>query len=134
MDLKITNTNRVDALSTQRTLETHAQKIRKQSKAQGPGFLEALKQAHRDVNVRFSKHAAQRLNAWSQESKNHYIDELGSAMDIAQSKGARSTLVLMRGVAFVVAPQSRTVVTVIPEDRMKQSLFTSIDSAVLMDK
>jgi hypothetical protein len=40
----------------------------------------------------------------------------------------------MEGVAFLVAPQNRTVVTVIPEDRMKDNLFTSIDSAVVMNK
>lgn len=125
MDLKITNSSKVNSLTP---------RVREQSKGQAPVFLEALKQAHKDANVTFSKHAEKRLDTWSHESKNAYIDELGNAMDIAKSKGARSTLVLMKGVAFVVAPQSRTVVTVIPEDRMKQNLFTSIDSAVLVDK
>jgi len=40
----------------------------------------------------------------------------------------------MKGIAFVVAPQSRTVVTVIPDERMKENVFTSIDSAVLVDR
>jgi flagellar operon protein len=62
------------------------------------------------------------------------LAKLGDAVDVASAKGARSTLVLMKGVAFVVAPQTRTVVTVIPEERMKENVFTSIDSAVVVDR
>jgi flagellar operon protein len=62
------------------------------------------------------------------------MGDLSEAMDIAQAKGARSTLVITKGAAFLVAPQTRTVITVVPEDRMKENLFTSIDSAVLMGK
>ncbi|HHT84512.1 MAG: flagellar biosynthesis protein [Bacillota bacterium] len=123
--MRVSN-NRVTPSSMQTALE------RKHSRAAGSkgAFLETLRQA----KVTFSKHAEQRLRAWKEADKDGLIGELNSAMDLAQAKGARSTLVLMKGVAFVVAPQSRTVVTVIPEDRMKHNLFTSIDSAVLVDK
>lgn len=134
MELKITSHDRVSSLNTQEALQRHSPRTEVQSQTGNGTFLEALKQARKDANVTFSKHAEQRMNAWNHAGTHNYIEELDNAMDIAQAKGARSTLVLMKGVAFVVAPQSRTVVTVIPEDRMKDNLFTSIDSAVLMDK
>lgn len=134
MELKITNNNRVSSLNAQKALQRRSPRPDVQSQTGSSTFLEALKQAGKDANVTFSKHAEQRMNAWNHHETHNYIEELDNAMDIAQAKGARSTLVLMKGVAFVVAPQSRTVVTVIPEDRMKDNLFTSIDSAVLMDK
>ncbi len=43
------------------------------------------------------------MNAWNHHETHNYIEELDNAMDIAQAKGARSTLVLMKGLAFVVA-------------------------------
>lgn len=61
------------------------------------------------------------------------LAKLQDAVETASAKGARSTLVLMKGIAFVVAPQTRTVITVIPEERMKENVFTSIDSAVLVE-
>ena len=72
----------------------------------------------------FSKHAEQRLNEWGKVSKDEYIEDLSSAMDMAQAKGAKSTWWLKKGAAFLVAPQTRTVVTVVPEDRMRENLFT----------
>ncbi len=134
MELKITSHDRVSSLNAQEALQRHSPRTEVQSQTGSGTFLEALKQARKDADVTFSKHAEQRMNAWNHAGTHDYIEELDNAMDIAQAKGARSTLVLMKGVAFVVAPQSRTVVTVIPEDRMKDNLFTSIDSAVLMDK
>ncbi|HOB31183.1 MAG TPA: hypothetical protein PLB36_00960 [Bacillota bacterium] len=97
-------------------------------------FADALREAQANVGVSFSKHAEQRLNEWGKVSKDEYIEDLSSAMDMAQAKGAKSTLVVTKGAAFLVAPQTRTVVTVVPEDRMRENLFTSIDSAVLMDE
>jgi len=124
--MKLSNYNRINPSGIQPAVERRSQKPSGNKGA----FLETLRQA----GVVFSKHAEQRLNAWKEVDKDGLIGELNAAMDIAQAKGARSTLVLMKGAAFVVAPQTRTVVTVIPEGRMKQNLFTSIDSAVLMDK
>ncbi|MGI6627392.1 MAG: hypothetical protein ACOX4K_03485 [Bacillota bacterium] len=134
MRLNMTNNGMVNPLNTQRALQRQPSGTEGQSVPQGPAFLEALKEAQRGTDVTFSRHAEQRLSAWNQGTKSDYMGQLNSAMNIAQAKGARSTLVLMEGVAFLVAPQNRTVVTVIPEDRMKDNLFTSIDSAVVMNK
>ncbi|MGI6632114.1 MAG: TIGR02530 family flagellar biosynthesis protein [Bacillota bacterium] len=99
----------------------------------GRSFAEVLSEAQKG-QVTFSKHAEERLQSWGQVMDGDRLAKLGDAVDVASAKGARSTLVLMKGVAFVVAPQTRTVVTVIPEERMKENVFTSIDSAVVVDR
>lgn len=103
-----------------------------QDRSRGASFAEVLGQAERRVS--FSKHAEERLQSSGQVLDEGRMAKLEDAVDVAVSKGARSTLVLMKGMALVVAPQSRTVVTVIPEERMKENVFTSIDSAVVVDR
>ncbi len=97
-------------------------------------FAEVLDEVKRSHQVTFSKHAEERLKTWGEGMDDDKLAKLRDAVDTASAKGARSTLVLMKGVAFVVAPQTRTVITVIPEERMKENVFTSIDSAVLVER
>lgn len=103
-----------------------------QAQAKGPSFAEVLGKEQKKVS--FSKHAEERLQSSGQVLDSERLAQLEKAVDVASSKGARSTLVLMKGMALVVAPHTRTVVTVIPEDRMKENVFTSIDSAVVVEK
>jgi len=107
---------------------------RSPARKRAASFLKVLKDVQSETGVSFSKHAEQRLQSWGRELKPEQITRLENAVDLARSKGARTTLVLMKDVAFVVAPQSRKVVTVVPEERMKENVFTSIDSAVLVDQ
>jgi flagellar operon protein len=97
-------------------------------------FAKILEGIEKTQPVTFSKHAAERLRSCGEPLDSDKLSRLEGAMQVASEKGARSTLVLMKGLAFVVAPQSGTVVTVIPEGRMKEHVFTSIDSAVLVDR
>jgi len=101
----------------------------------GPAtFAEALQKAGRSQKIIFSKHAEDRLRSWGEDLGPERMSKLESAVELAQAKGARSTLVVLKGVALVVAPETRTVITVIPGDRMRESVFTSIDSAVLAER
>lgn len=100
----------------------------------GRSFADVLGDVQKRSQVTFSKHAEERLQSWGQDLDADRLAKLEGAVEVALQKGARSTLVLMKGVAFVVAPQTKTVVTVIPEERMKEKVFTSIDSAVVVDR
>lgn len=95
-------------------------------------FASILSKVQQQPGLTFSRHAEQRLNSWGKTLEPEKVSRLWDAMNLAVEKGAKSTLVLMNDVAFVVAPQSKTVVTVIPEERMKGNIFTSIDSTVLV--
>ncbi len=52
-------------------------------------------------------------------------------MDKAAAKGARESLILMDNLALVVSIRNRTVITAVDEKRMKEHVFTNIDSAVI---
>lgn len=117
---------------------TVAQTPQRQEADKTPGvrgegsFASVFGKVQQQSGLTFSRHAEQRLNSWGKNLEPEKVSRLGDAMNLAVEKGAKTTLVLMNDLAFVVAPQSRTVVTVIPEDRMKGSIFTSIDSTVLV--
>jgi flagellar operon protein len=82
--------------------------------------------------VRFSKHATQRLMVSARLPESQEILKLGEAMDRASAKGCRSSLILSRDMAYIVNVPSRTVVTAIDAERLKESVFTQIDSTVIL--
>ncbi|HSH00430.1 MAG TPA: TIGR02530 family flagellar biosynthesis protein [candidate division Zixibacteria bacterium] len=82
--------------------------------------------------VKFSKHALQRLHSRNVEVTPELLDKLSSAMDKAGAKGARETLVLGDDSAYVVSPQNRTVITAFDRHNLREGVFTSIDSAVIL--
>jgi len=60
------------------------------------------------------------------------IDKIESAIDRASQKGATDSLLLMDDLAMIVSVKNRTVVTVVDSGRMKDNVFTNIDSAVII--
>lgn len=92
-------------------------------------FDAALDQAQ----VQFSKHAEKRLNTRNIELSQADKSKLESAMGSLQKKGARDSLILMGELAFIVNVPSKTVVTAMTKDQMKEQVFTNIDSTMLMN-
>ncbi len=82
--------------------------------------------------VRFSGHAAERIRARGIQLSPGDLTRLGRAVDLAASKGGRDSLVLSPSLAYVVHVPSRTVVTAMAGDQAKESVFTNIDSAVVL--
>ncbi len=80
--------------------------------------------------LKFSKHAELRLQARNINISGALKDKLSGAVDKAQAKGVRDSLVIADNVAFVINVKSRTVITAISSDEMKQNVFTNIDGAV----
>jgi flagellar operon protein len=83
--------------------------------------------------VRFSAHALQRLRTRNISLSTDDRARIIEAIDRAQSKGARDSLVLVRGAALVVSVTNRTVVTALGREEIHGNVFTNIDSAVVMD-
>ena len=86
----------------------------------------------RRSGIKFSKHARERLSTEGVEMTPERIRRLEEAVSKARAKAARETLVLMEGAAFVVSVKNNTVITVVEEKRMKENVFTNIDSAVIV--
>lgn len=82
-------------------------------------------------DVRFSAHAGERLRRAGVQVDAGFEQRLQEAVDKAAAKGSRSSLVLMDEMALVVSVQNRTVITAVESARMKDNVFTNIDSAVI---
>lgn len=78
--------------------------------------------------VRFSKHAAARIQSRMVEISEQELGQLSSAVDRLEERGARESLVLLGNNAYVVGVPSRTVVTVLPRQDALGTVFTHIDS------
>ncbi len=81
--------------------------------------------------VKFSKHAQERLNERNIQLDQHDLSHLHNAIELAEKKGSHDSLVLLRDMAFIVSVKNRTVVTAMHGENMKANVFTNIDSAVI---
>lgn len=97
----------------------------------GADFQRLLADRLGSHEVRFSAHALQRLRAAGIQFGPEQQRRLQQAVDKAAAKGARESLVLLDDVALVVSVKNRTVITAVDGARMKENVFTNIDSAVI---
>lgn len=94
---------------------------------QGPSFTEVLENVQ---GVRFSNHAQKRLQSRDIYLNNDSVTRLSEAIDKAEKRGGKSSLVMVDDVAFIVNVPDRTVVTALDKDQRGEGVFTQIDSVV----
>ncbi|MRN54862.1 TIGR02530 family flagellar biosynthesis protein [Paenibacillus monticola] len=82
--------------------------------------------------LKFSNHAAKRLEQRGIELGSGELEQISSAVDKAAAKGSKESLILMKDMALIVSVQNRTVVTAMDGSSMKDNVFTQIDSAVII--
>ncbi|ULO10337.1 flagellar biosynthesis protein [Paenibacillus sp. 19GGS1-52] len=82
--------------------------------------------------LKFSNHAAKRLEQRGIELGSRELEQISSAVDKAAAKGSKESLILMKDMALIVSVQNRTVVTAMDGSSMKDNVFTQIDSAVII--
>ncbi|MBJ7470331.1 MAG: flagellar biosynthesis protein [Solirubrobacteraceae bacterium] len=103
----------------------------------GPEFAQVLREsatqapARTSQPVTFSGHALQRIERRGITMDADTQQRLGNGVDRAASKGSRAAVVLIDQNAFVVGVPSRTVITAVGREHMKEHVFTNIDSAVI---
>lgn len=83
-------------------------------------------------NVNLSNHASKRLESRGINLNSQDISRMSDAMDKLSKKGSKESLVLMDNRAFVVNPSSKTIITAVSQDSLKDSIFTNIDSAIIL--
>ena len=83
-------------------------------------------------DIQFSKHASQRLHSRGIELSDEKLSQIAGAIDKAEAKGSRETLILTDEAALVVSVQNRTVITAFDRDHLREGVVTSIDSAVIL--
>ena len=124
--------SRIDSLAQGQALAAGAP-ARRTSPTNGAAFKAALNDAMSTASpVRFSAHAQDRLATRGISLQQAEHAQLGAALDAAARKGARETLLLMDGVALVANVPNRTIITAIAPNESEHSVFTQIDSAVVV--
>ncbi len=108
-----------------------AQPQRPQAQAPGASFRDLLDSAIAQP-VKLSGHAQERLAASRRQLSEADMTKIAQAVDRAAQKGSRDALILMRDLALVVSVKNRTVITAVDGDRVKENIFTNIDSAVVL--
>ncbi len=85
-----------------------------------------------EAELKVSKHATKRLDSRQIDLAKMDQAQLKSAIETLEKKGARDSLVLMGDLAFIINVPSKTLVTAISKEQMRDQVFTNIDSTILV--
>ena len=106
---------------------------RAENMAQGADFKTILdEQLAKNSPLQFSKHARERVAKRGIELTDELLGNLHNAVSKARDKGARDVVIIDAGRAFIVNIPNNVVVTTVTDKEMKDSVFTNIDSAVII--
>ena len=94
-----------------------------------PSFDEVLRNNRGELQ--FSKHALKRIEQRGLQLDPDQMRRLNDAVDRAEQKGSKDSLILLDELALVVSVQNHTVVTAVDEGSQKEHVFTNIDSVVI---
>jgi flagellar operon protein len=92
-------------------------------------FGDLLKSKTEDL--KFSAHASSRLKSRGIEVTPDVMGKLEKAVEGAEGKGAKDSLVIVKDLAFIVNIPNRTIITAMDGDSIKDNIFTNIDSTVI---
>lgn len=98
----------------------------------GIDFESLLKEKIDNNQLKFSKHAKERVEQRGIEVSETLMDSLNTAIQKAKAKGARDVVIIGEKDAFIINIPNNVVVTAMSGEEMKQNIFTNIDSAVLL--
>jgi len=93
-------------------------------------FLETLESVQR---VKFSNHAQSRMQSRDISLNSENVNRLSDAIDKAEKRGGKSSLVVVDDLAFIVNVQNRMVITALDKNQRGEGVFTQIDSVVFAD-
>lgn len=109
------------------------QEVQPKPKVQQEGSFATILQDKLQKDVIISKHAQMRMEMRNVNLTEAQRQKLSSAIDKAEAKGVRDTLIVMERMAFVVNVKNRTVITAMNSAEMRENVFTNIDGAVFTD-
>ena len=95
-------------------------------------FAEVLRSQQSNTEVKLSAHAQKRLDQQNITISPQDLNRINDAAQLAEKKGARESLMLLRDLALVVNISNRTVITAVNKARQKEKIFTNIDSTVIL--
>lgn len=94
-------------------------------------FEQVLSQIGRK-ELKFSKHALERLSSRQIELSPQELTQISEAVDRAEAKGVKEALILMNDKVFIASVKTKTIITASTEEQLKNNVFTQIDGAVII--
>jgi len=82
--------------------------------------------------IKFSNHALKRLENRNIQLGESEINKIQNAVERAELKGSKDSLVMMEDTAYIVNIPNRTVVTAMALGSSNDNIFTNIDSVVFV--
>ena len=100
--------------------------------SKGQSFAEILEQKKiaEKGELKFSKHASERLVSRNIDLSENQKARLNQAVKAAEAKGIKESLVMMDNLAFIVNVKNNTVITAVAGGEEK--IFSNIDGAVVV--
>jgi len=95
-------------------------------------FNEVLETIKQNQEVKFSKHALERLESRNIKLNFNDMNRINNALNKASQKGIKETLIFMDNKALVASVPNKTIITVAIGEQLKDSVFTNIDGAVII--
>ncbi|MGM0370140.1 MAG: TIGR02530 family flagellar biosynthesis protein [Bacillota bacterium] len=95
-------------------------------------FKALLENKLQTKQLKFSKHAKQRLKSRNINLGKNDLNKLEQAVTKAKDKGAKESLVMAGENAYIVSVENDTVITAMNKNNMDSKVVTNIDSAVVM--
>ena len=95
-------------------------------------FKDVLKSVQSQNEIKFSKHASERLNRRNIKLSNEEHIRLGNAFIKAEEKGVKDALIIMDDKAFIANIKSKTIVTTMNNSGSEEGVYTNIDGAVII--
>lgn len=92
-------------------------------------ILQSKKEAIESKELKFSKHANERLASRNIDLTDEQLERLNEGTRKAGEKGIQESLVVLDNLAFIVSVKNQTVVTAL--DDSDEKIFTNIDGAVI---
>jgi flagellar operon protein len=103
----------------------------KHSDTENLNFKEILNEtikANKEVNI--SNHALQRMNERGVRLNSKDIENLNTAINKLEEKGAKESLILYKDLAFIASIANRTIITSMNNSEV--SIVTNIDSTIIV--
>lgn len=133
--MKLQNSNYLSALQVQDQFLNQKNSVKRATvQENGLSFQDILTQktGQADAELKFSKHAANRLVDRNIRLTDEQMERLSDGTQKASAKGIKESLVIVDQLAFIVNIPNHTVVTAMEQGEAAMNVFTNIDGAVII--
>lgn len=125
--------NKIDIRQLENRLINSSKSIKKNQINSNKDFGQILEKIqNKDEEIKFSKHATERLNSRDMSLSLDEMNRLKSAFHKAESKGVKDALILMDDKAFIANINNKVIITTVNKEQLKDNIFTNIDGAVII--